>query len=335
MDKPMARRVPWGQLVTLALLALLVAAVFRAEPGRVAVAAAATTGAAFVAMRRVQGYFWGLAAALLLVLHPLHAEWQRLGSALWAEAMELVVLAAVVTGCHLAALPCFAPWAWALTTLALCGGAALTWPAQPQAGLVGAVLTALGLVGGTLLAWLRHRERPAWSNLTAAALLGLGAPAVGLLLAPAGAWVLDGLSFPNLSRERAPLDFLAAAVSAESVGLDMRGFEVENLHRWAWPAVWAVLPLMLWGLWCTLARGWRELAARRPPLPWLLTLYAAADLAGAALHPGEALEAVLLPLASLAVLLAVFGVAEVFRRLTRPLLLPPPEERLREEAEGG
>lgn len=335
MDEPRARRVPWGQLVALALLALLVAVVFRAEPGRVAIAAAAGAGAAFVAMRRVQGYFWGLVAALLLALHPLHSEWQRLGPALWAEAMELVVLAAVVTGCHLAALPRFAPWAWALTTLALCGGAALTWPALPQAGLVGAVLTALGLVGGALLTWRSHRERPAWGNVTAAALLGLVAPAAGLLLAPAGAWVLDGLSFPNLSRERAPLDFLAAAINTETVGLDLRGFALENLHRWAWPAVWVVLPLMLWGLWCTLVRGWRELAARRPPLPWLLTLYAAADLAGAALHPREALETVFLPLASLAVLLAVFGVAEVFRRLTRPLLLPPPEERLREEIEGG
>src|SRR5262245_49666802 len=124
MDEPGARRLPWGQLVTLAALALLALAVFRGAPARVALTAAAMACAAFVVLRAVQNYLWVLVAALLLMLHPLHGQWSPppLELALRAEAMELVVLAAVISGCALAALPGPAPWSWALTGLALVGG---------------------------------------------------------------------------------------------------------------------------------------------------------------------------------------------------------------------
>lgn len=336
MDEPGVRRLPWGQLVTLAALGLLAAAVFREAPARVALTAAAMAGAAFVAMRAVQNYLWGVVAALLLVLHPLHRQWSPppFELALRAEAMELVVLAGVVAGCRLAALTAFAPWSWALTAAALVGGGALAWPALPQAGLVAALLTVVGLLGGAALLLVRHRERPAWGNVAAALLLAVAAPAAGLVLAPL-VGQLGWPASPGVDCDGGPLAYLEAALNNDAAGLDVRGTALENLHRWAWPAVWVMLPLALWGLWCALRRGKRDWSARRPPLPWLLMLYAALDLVGVALHPRDALGTVMLPLASLAVLLAVFGVAEIARRLTRPLLLPPPEERQRQEAEGG
>jgi hypothetical protein len=147
---------------------------------------------------------------------------------------------------------------------------------------------------------------------------------LGLLLASASMHLFDW------GPARGAFEFLAAAVSPDAVGFDVRGHAAEHLRDWAWPAVWAVLPLALLGLWLTLRRGRKLLAARRPPLPWVLTLYALAELAGVPLHPGSAAVTVVLPLASVALLLALFGVGAVVRALFRPLVLPPPEERAAE-----
>src|SRR5262245_61017776 len=99
MREPVAR-LPWGLVLTLLLLALLVTAVFRAAPGaetaapwRVVGAAVALASGAFLVLRRLQGYFWGLLAALAVSLHPLN--WDRappLELALRSQAAALIVL---------------------------------------------------------------------------------------------------------------------------------------------------------------------------------------------------------------------------------------------------
>jgi hypothetical protein len=339
MGEPAARRLPWGLVITVALLALLVLAVYRAGPGpadaapwRVVISAGLLAAGAFLVVRRLQNYFWGVVAALVLALHPLHWDWSGpfVLLALSAEAMEVLVLAGVAAGWDLAPSRQFGWGGWLGVGLAVVVGAGLAWPAVPQAGLVTALLTAVGLPLGALLG-RRTGERPSWGNTGAAVLLGVAGPVLGLLLASGSVRALNWSVAPGLGADPGPGDFLAAAVGPDAAGADVRAYATERLHRWAWPAVWAVLPLVALGLWCAVRRGLKQLAARRLPLPWVLVLYTFAELVGLVLRPRGLLETVVLPLAGLTLLLAVFGLAEVVRVVTRPLVLLPPGERAAHE----
>jgi hypothetical protein len=338
MAKPAARRLPWGSLLTIGLLVLLVALVYRAAlgldrpaPWRVVLSTAAVAVGTFLVLRRLQNYFWGVLVGLTLAFHPLHWEWSAPSElAVCAEALELIVLAGVTAGWDLAALPSFAWPAWLLTALAVTVGGGLAWPAAPQAGLVAGVLTAVGLPLGALWAVLRHRERPSRWNLIAAVLLGVVGPPLALLLACGSVRMLDWPVSPGLGPDSGFADLLAAAVSPEAAGPQAFREAGEQLQRWAWPAAWVVLPLLALGLWAAVRRGLKQFTARRPPLAWVLVLYTFAVLAGLPLYPRGRLESMLLPLAALALLLAFFAVAELARALTRPLILPPPHERMGE-----
>lgn len=339
MAEPAARRLPWGLLLTVGLLGLFVALLARAAPGQdrplpwpAALALAGVAVGAFLVMRRLQNYFWGMVTALALALHPLHGQGSApFELAVRAEALELIVLAGVTAGWELTALPHFAWRAWLVDAGALIVAGGLAWPAAPRAGVVAGLLTLVGLPLGALWTVLRHRARPARMSVASAVLLGLAGPALALLLACASVRVLRGPVSPGLDSESGLADFLAAAVGSEAAGMEVPRYAAEQLQRWAWPAVWVVLPLLALGLWCSVRRGRKQFAARRPPLAWVLILYAFAVLAGLMLHQRGQLATAVLPLAALAVLLAVFGLAEVMRAVTRPLMLPPPGERLAEE----
>src|SRR5205807_86566 len=106
----------------------------------------------------------------------------------------------------------------------------------------------------------------------------------------------------------------------------------EQLNQSSWPTVWLTVPLITWGLWCTLRRGWRELKKRRAPTPWMLTLYTAVVAIGLFAPLGENTAVASLSLGCLAVLLAVFGVADFFRGISERLILLPPAERQEEVA---
>jgi hypothetical protein len=120
---------------------------------------------------------------------------------------------------------------------------------------------------------------------------------------------------------------LETAVSQDLAEYRFHGFARDDVRRWAWPQEWVVLVLMAWGLWRTFRRGWRDWARCRPPLTWALLLYVIIDLVGASLHPGADQDTALLALASLAVVLAVFGIADVLRGFMERLVLAPPQER--------
>jgi hypothetical protein len=323
-------RFPWGLFLTIALLAGVVTVTFavvperRAAPTEAILAAAVSAVAVFVTMRRLQNYFWGVVAALGLVMHPLYwqgePQWPR---ALRAEAVELVILAAVVTASDKMYQTRWA-WRWWLALGTLCTAAgAVAWQTAPAAGWTTALLLmgALPIVGA--YAWRQRRRqdgvRPCPGNVTGGAALALLAPVAGLLLGclpePGGAgrseWAnaLELLQWPlPRSEER------------------LRLFDHRAVQQWCWPTPWAVVPLMLWGAWCTLRRGQHELSRRQAPKSWALTWFGLITLATTSLGHDNA-ASLLLPLASLAVLLAVFGVADVLRSIWDQLRLAPPDER--------
>ncbi len=333
MDESAPRRLPWGLLLTLGLLTLLLLTLPPLRPPTAAVAPwhVLLALAAFLVLRWQQGYLWGVLAALLLPLHPLYPQWTKeLPQALRAEALELTVLAAVTYGWRLTFAPAFAWKSWLAMAAVLIVAGALAWPAWPQSGLVAGLLVLLGLGWAVVLAWRVSRtggpNGPALSNRLAAVLVSLAAPAAALFLAPAGAalssaaplhWPLAGDAVPEDAAQ------LLAQALPGSGGLELRGFYRQDLEQWAWPTVWLALSLTAWGLWSCVRRGFKEAGRRRPPLAWLLLLFALLELACMTLHAATQF----LPLASLAVLLAVFGVGDVARSIGEGLVLEPPGER--------
>src|SRR5690349_13832602 len=96
MDESAPRRLPWGLLLTLGVLALVLLTALRPPTAAAAPWHVLLAVAAFFTLRWQQGYLWGVLAALLLPLHPLYPQWTTaLPQALRAEALELTTLAAV------------------------------------------------------------------------------------------------------------------------------------------------------------------------------------------------------------------------------------------------
>jgi len=266
----------------------------------------------------------------LLPLHPLFLAWAASHErALRVEALQLVVLAGAVVAGRLAFRPDFAWKSWGLVGVLLAAALGLTWAVLPPAALGASVVAAVGLPAGALLA-LRRRghaslPRPSGWNLASAAVIGLLAPVAGLFLAPWAGYLPGWASAADVAPPAEALDRLWAAVRFDLPGGAPHGFTPEDLSRWCWPTAWVVLPLMAWGLWRTLRRGWKQARRAQLALAWLLTLFALVTLTGGALLSTAAGAGGLLGLAALTVLLPVYCVADLCRGLAERLVLAPPD----------
>jgi hypothetical protein len=330
---------PWGPLLTVAGLALFVLLLHRGRPGLSApapwpiLAAVATAAAmAYLVLRRLVSPFWGVAAGVVLAIHPYSWKWMPpMDLAQWAQALQLVVLAGVVTAGRLAFLSRGSFLGWVALFVWLSLGISLSWLVLPTAGAIGVLLTGVTLPVFAGLA-SRQRRRPGLSvlpsrwNVFGAIVVGVLAVCAGTLLAPLAVPHLDGMIRTRLTPEMSPWEMLKLAAPA-AWGWHLPGLTRDELRLWCWPTEWAVLPLMAWGLWCTLSRGWKQSARRQPPLAWLLTLYCGLVVAGMALHPAEAPDMALLPWAVLSVLLGVFCVGDTLRTMWERIRLVPPHER--------
>src|SRR5947207_561936 len=121
MGEPGPRaRVPWGTLLGLAVLAAVHVPLLRglldllpAAPWPEVGVTVTAAFAAFLVMRWQQNFLWGLAAGLLLPLHPLYlAAVAAPPAGLVAETLVLVTLAASVYGFRLAFRPHLAWFSW-------------------------------------------------------------------------------------------------------------------------------------------------------------------------------------------------------------------------------
>ncbi len=340
MSEPGTRRLlPWGTVVTVAALAAVVLAAYQDSIGADLQAlwpVLAAAVAAFLVLRWQQNYLWGLAAGVLVALHPLVRDWvahfdvDRHKDALIAAGLALIVLAGVVAAWRVLFAPYLAWRSWSVGALVFGAATGLLWPLQPRTGLVASAVVCGGLLGGALLATRRRRVSapPSWWNVAAAALVGLGAPVGGLLLGPI---VLQQAGWRPPAAPNAEVtagDLWREAVSPHSEDYHVHGFRAADLDRWCWPGKWLTLALMAWGFLRTILRGWKLWARRRPPLAWLLTIYTVVVLAGVSFYPGTGRDTDFLSLAYLSVLLAVFGIADVARGFMERLVLAPPEDRL-------
>jgi hypothetical protein len=319
-------------------LALFVFVLLRARPGMFTpapwpVLAAVTTAVVmtFLVIRRLIDSFWGVVAGVLLAMHPYASKWDPpFDQAWWAQAVELAVLAGVVAAGRLAFLPRGSLLGWVALLLWLSAGVALGWLLDPTAGAVEAALTVIAL---PMFAGLASRQRrrpgvaevPSRWNVFGAIVIGVLAVCAGTLLAPQAVPYLGGVIRTSLTAGQTPWDTVQMAVNAS--GWHLPGLSADELRQWCWPVWWAVLPLMAWGLWCSVSRGLKRSARRQPPLAWALTLYGGLALVGVALHPAAASDAALLPWAVLSVFLSVFCVGDTLRTMWERIRLVPPHER--------
>lgn len=357
-----ARLLPWGSVLTIVVLTAVLVWAFPINPTPTSLPAAQrqawanyvqavfpeapdtawlpplnlaaaliTVGSVFLIERRLQRYLWAVAAALLLIWHPLFQLQfvQAANPALMAEALLFAALACTFLAWDLTFLPAFALRGWLVTAVGLTLCVGLAWVAQPTTGLRTALLAGGGLwLAYALTRRLRRRaSQPplsAW-NLRAAVTVGTLAPVGGFLLVPRlirmFAWLGVAVPTPStdlLAQLRAALPTLPTAA--------WREFSTSYLAQWCWPSVWLAVPVLAWALWRTLRRGWKQWRQNQPPLPWLLALFAVFILFSAPVLPAGEDSAALLARTALATLLFVFWVADLFRGMVERLVLRPPED---------
>jgi hypothetical protein len=323
----------------MAALAALIIGIYRSPvagaspaPWRSAWGAVGAGVAVFLVLRWVQNALWGLAGGLLLALHPVFREAVvATDPNLLAETLALLALAGTVAGCRLVFLPRFAWRSWLVGAVVLTVATGLAWPVQPAAGLAAASLVSIGLIGAVGLATRLHFRPasvlPSWLNMATAALVAISAPLTGLFLAPASVHHLGWRQAPVLAAESEAVDYWHAAVDANWTDYRVQGFSASELRQWGWPNAWVVLTLTSWGFWRCFRRGWKNWAKRKAPTAWVLTIFTLITLAIWAIRPQSGGNLSILPLAGLAVLLSVFGIADVVRGFMERLVLAPPHER--------
>jgi hypothetical protein len=166
-------------------------------------------------------------------------------------------------------------------------------------------------LGGALAARLSHKKTTAaWLWL----IVGLVAPAAGYGLASLFTSVQPEYAV-NGTRWDACFDDLSAWIS--------RPDRMSRCEGWCWTTSSLVLPLMLIGLWRTIARGFRQRKRGELPVAWLITLAAAMLLASLLPVSSESLRPV--GLLWLGIVLSVLAVADLLLLLYEQLALPAPQ----------
>jgi hypothetical protein len=330
------RLLPWGSVLTLVALAIALLRTFPNDRETDLLLAPLNLWAAFVIVaavflieRRLNRYFWGLVAAVLLIVHPsFQRQFVQSGNpALLAEGLVLATLACTFLTWDLTVLPDLAWWSWLVVNVALCLCIGTAWVVQAPAGLRAAVVAGLGSGLAFFIGRWRPIDQPAsppsrW-NAAAAAATAIVATVGGFLLIPRLAWVAAWLQSATPNSAKGSLALLSASLQA-SRDQPWREFSPHQLAEWCWPFVWVVLPMLAWAIWRTLRRGWELWRRGQAPLPWLLSLYTVLTVLAGGLLPAGDPRTAIVTLTPLVVLLFVFWVADLFRGVMERLVLRPP-----------
>jgi hypothetical protein len=90
---------------------------------------------------------------------------------------------------------------------------------------------------------------------------------------------------------------------------------------WRWTATWVAVPLVLLGVYRTVARGRRQARRGEAPLAWLVTVAAVGAILALSNRPGNSGS---LALITVGVMLSVFGVADATLAVVERFQLEPP-----------
>jgi hypothetical protein len=290
----------------------------------------ATVGAAIVAVavfwteRRLQGFIWGIGAAVLMTLHPGLREPDSDGwSRFFAEATVVAVMAGLTVCWHITFMPKNTWQFWPFAACFLAGGIGLTWACEPRLGVFALVLTALTLGTAAMLGWvIRGRKSPhgpAFLNPAGTALMAVVVPAFGLL-------VLKLINPPPDSISSTS-SFWEPLLRARGAPPSDTGLSVGQLNQSFWPWLWLTGPVMMWAVWRALRNGWRQWQRTQPPLAWTLPLFTLALVPTVFFWPFREPGKTPLTLSALAVLLTTYLAVDLLRAAGRRLVLPPGYER--------
>jgi hypothetical protein len=116
------------------------------------------------------------------------------------------------------------------------------------------------------------------------------------------------------------------------------GLSMTELREWAWPwfqpdilqeslfTFCFLIVVMLFGLFRTGWRGWVQWSRHKPPVAWALTMFTLAVAAAYYVDPAHVASSACLPLATLAVLLPLFGIGDLIAGVGERIKLHPPGE---------
>src|SRR5262249_6890734 len=90
---------------------------------------------------------------------------------------------------------------------------------------------------------------------------------------------------------------------------------------WCWASTWVAVPLVLLGIYRTIARGRRHARRGEAPLAWLVTVAAVGAILALSNRPSNAGS---LALVAVGVMLSVFGVADAVQAVIERFQLEPP-----------
>jgi hypothetical protein len=328
-------------------------------------AAAVAVVAAFVAQRRVQNIFAGLAAAALLTLHPTWRQ-QSLGNGLQllSETLLPAVGAVVAVGWRLTFHPRFAWRMWPVVGVCLAGciglllsgnvlanAVGLEHPDSGRQGAYALILGPTGLLAGALLALgLRSRSaetKPSMFNPPTAMIVAVAAAVGGVIFGHFLTRVVMTAQtevHPEviIATRQVPKLMLVPAGHPWQFAVDrLQGpwtfstdvFTGTQVDAWAWPSFYLTLPLLAYAFWRTVRRGAIQWGRKDPPYAWLLSLATLAVPAMLAARPGSPEEQTPLLLLSLVVALGVFLPIDLLQgTIDRMVLRPPQEEKVAEAA---
>jgi hypothetical protein len=208
------------------------------------------------------------------------------------------------------------PTAWVLLAVFSAGiaffgwyGADLPALAKDEVGHARMCHVALGLIGATLFVAF-FAVKATWRDRLRMFVVAVVIPAIG-------AWA----GYTQFGRLPPPI----SAGEWNTIGVEWQSALSGSAWRsatWCWESPWLVVPLMLLGLWRTIARGRREWKHGRPPLAWLLTVTSLGIHVALGARP---LASSSLALAAIGTLLSVFGVADMILAVFERIELKPPE----------
>lgn len=253
----------------------------------------------------VQGVALALMAGVLIGIHPRIFEDPLLGyNVRLADSCSLVACAFVLLAWRQAQERSFVWWKWLLLFAGLSCSVGFAWRLERLAGLEAAigVFAMLGLIAP--LTRVFGAFRTGWPNLVVMTALGLLVPVAAFGVAQ------DFTTFqPDYWQEP---DWPTVAHAWQS------GLEGTFLVHWCISE-----PVILWGWWRTLRRGWRQQSRGEAPAVWTVSCFSL--LAGLvpffAPAPSRALPTIMV----WGIFLVIFLVFDILQAVGERLVLQPPD----------